>query len=64
MRVLATLIQEDAALDGLTADGAFTHPVPTQLACAMSAHKYHVLEAVQTHRTHGLETQEFMFGCG
>lgn len=51
------LVEEDAALDGLAADGALAHPVPAQLAGAMAAHEDHVLEPVQTHRTHGLQEQ-------
>lgn len=47
-------VQEDAALDGLPADGALAHAVPAQLAGAVAAHEDHVLEPVQTHRTHGL----------
>lgn len=48
------LVQEDATLDGLAADGAFAHSVPAQLAGAMATHEDHVLQSVQTHRTHGL----------
>ena len=62
------LVEEDAALDGFAADGALAHPVSTQLAGAVAAHEDHVLQPVQTHRTHGLRTDEeershFMFGC-
>ena len=52
------LVEEDAALDGLAADGALAHSVPTQLAGAVAAHEDHVLQPVQTHRTHGLRTDE------
>lgn len=52
------LVEEDAALNGLAADGALAHSVPTQLAGAMAAHEDHVLQPVQTHRTHGLQTDE------
>lgn len=48
------LVEEDAALDGLAADGALAHSVPTQLAGAVATHEDHVLQPVQTHRTHGL----------
>lgn len=48
------LVEEDAALDGLAADGALAHSVPAQLAGAMSAHEDHVLQPVQAHGTHGL----------
>lgn len=48
-------VQEDAALDGLPADGTLAHAVPAQLTGAVAAHKDHVLEPVQTHRTHGLQ---------
>lgn len=47
-------VEEDAALDGLAADGTFAHAVPTQLAGAVATHEDHVFEPVQTHRTHGL----------
>lgn len=47
-------VEEDAALDGLAADGALAHAVPTQLAGAVATHEDHVFEPVQTHRTHGL----------
>lgn len=57
-RVLGALVQEDAALDGLAADGALAHSVPAQLAGAMAAHEDHVLQPVQAHWTHGLETDE------
>lgn len=62
------LVEEDAALDGLAADGALAHPVSAQLAGAVAAHEDHVLQPVQTHRTHGLRTDEeershLMFGC-
>lgn len=50
------LVEEDAALDGLAADGALAHSVPTQLAGAVATHEDHVLQSVQTHRTHGLQT--------
>lgn len=52
------LVEEDAALDGLAADRALAHSVPTQLAGAMAAHEDHVLQSVQTHGTHGLQTDE------
>lgn len=52
------LVEEDAALDGLAADGALAHPVSAQLAGAVAAHEDHVLQPVQTHRTHGLRTDE------
>lgn len=48
------LIQQDAALDGLPADGALAHAVPAQLTGAVAAHEDHVLQPVQTHRAHGL----------
>lgn len=48
------LVKKDASLDGLAADGALAHPVPTQLAGAVAAHEDHVLQPVQTHRTHRL----------
>lgn len=48
------LVEEDAALNGLAADGAFAHSVPTQLAGAVAAHEDHVLQPIQTHRTHRL----------
>lgn len=47
-------VEEDAPFDGLAADGTLAHSVPTQLAGAVAAHEDHVLEPVQTHRTHGL----------
>lgn len=49
------LVKEDAALNGLAADGTLAHPVPTQLAGAMAAHEDHVLQPVQTYWTHGLQ---------
>lgn len=51
----ACLVKEDAAFDGLAADGALAHSVPAQLACAVTAHEDHVLQPVQTHGTHGLQ---------
>lgn len=48
------LVEEDASFDCLAADGALAHPVPTQLTGAMAAHEDHVLQPVETHRTHGL----------
>lgn len=62
------LVEEDAAFDGLAADGTLAHSVPTQLAGAMAAHEDHVLQPVQTHRTHGLQMDEekrsqVMFCC-
>lgn len=48
------LVEEDAPLDGLTADGALAHTVAAQLTGAVTAHEDHVLQPVQTHRTHGL----------
>lgn len=58
--LLGGLIKEDAALDGFAADGTLAHSVPTQLTGAVAAHEDHVLQPVQTHRTHGLqeETEE------
>lgn len=53
-KVLGSLVEEDAALNGLAADGALAHSVPAQLAGAMAAHEDHVLQPVQAHRTHGL----------
>lgn len=52
---MGDLVEEDAALDGLAADGALAHSVPAQLAGAVAAHEDHVLQTVQTHRTHGLQ---------
>jgi len=52
---LRGLVEEDAALDGLAADGALAHSVPAQLAGAVAAHEDHVLQPVQTHRTHRLQ---------
>lgn len=51
---MGELVEEDAALDGLPTDGTLAHPVSAQLAGTMAAHKDHVLQPVQTHRTHGL----------
>lgn len=51
----ACLVKEDAALDGLAADGALAHSVPAQLARAVAAHEDHILQPVQTHGTHGLQ---------
>lgn len=48
------LVEEDAALDGLAADGALAHSIPAQLAGAVAAHEDHVLQPVQAYRTHGL----------
>ena len=48
------LVEEDAALDGLAADGTLAHAVATQLAGAVSAHEDHVLQPVQAHGAHGL----------
>lgn len=50
-----TLVEEDASLDGLAADGALAHAVATQLTGAVATHEDHVLQPVQAHRTHGLE---------
>ena len=52
------LVEEDAALDGLAADGALAHSIPAQLAGAVAAHEDHVLQPVQAYRTHGLETDK------
>lgn len=52
------LVEEDAAFDGLAADGALAHSVPAQLAGAVAAQEDHVLQSVQTHRAHGLQTGE------
>lgn len=49
-----TLVEEDASLDGLAADGALAHAVATQLTGAVATHEDHVLQPVQAHRTHGL----------
>ena len=38
--------------------GALAHSVPAQLAGAMATHADHVLQPVQAHWTHGLETDE------
>lgn len=53
------LVEQDAALNGLAADGTLAHTVSTQLAGAVAAHEDHVLQPVQAHRAHGLrrETQ-------
>lgn len=48
------LVKEDAALDGLAADGALAHSVAAQLAGAVAAQEDHVLQPVQAHRAHGL----------
>lgn len=48
------LVEEDAALDGLAADGALAHSVAAQLAGAVAAQEDHVLQPVQAHRAHGL----------
>ena len=48
------LVEEDATLDGLAADGTLAHAVAAQLAGAVSAHEDHVLQAVQADGTHGL----------
>lgn len=54
------LIQKDPAFDCLAADGALAHSVSTQLTRPVATQKDHVLQAVQTHRTHGL--QEILTG--
>lgn len=48
------LVEEDATLDGLAADGALAHSVAAQLAGAVAAQEDHVLQPVQAHRAHGL----------
>lgn len=48
------LVEEDAALDGLAADGTLAHSVAAQLAGAVAAQEDHVLQPVQAHRAHGL----------
>lgn len=55
--LLRALIKEDAALDGFAADGTLAHSVPTELTGAVAAHEDHVLQPVQTHRTHGLQEE-------
>ncbi len=57
-RLSGRLVEEDAAFDCLAADGALAHSVPTQLTGAMAAHEDHVLQPVETHRTHGLQRDE------
>lgn len=54
VRLRGGLVEENAALDGLAADGALAHSVATQLAGAVAAQEDHVLESVQAHRAHGL----------
>lgn len=55
------LIQKDPPFDCLAAYGALAHSVSTQLARSMATQKDHVLQAVQTHRTHSLE--KILTGC-
>ena len=50
-----SLVEQDAAFDGLAADGALAHTVAAQLAGAVAAHENHVLQPVQTHGAHGLQ---------
>lgn len=52
------LVEEDAALDGLAADGALAHSVAAQLAGAVAAQEDHVLQPVQAHRAHGLTDRQ------
>lgn len=52
------LVEEDAALNGLAANGALAHAVPAQLAGSMAAHEDHVLQTVQANRAHGLGRDE------
>jgi hypothetical protein len=47
-------VEENAFLNLLATDGTLRHAVPTHLACTMSTEEDHVLETVQTYRTHGL----------
>lgn len=49
------LIQKDPPFDCLAAYGALAHSVSTKLTCSMATQKDHVLQAVQTDRTHSLE---------
>lgn len=41
-----SLVEENAALNGLAADGTLAHSVPTQLAGAVATHKDHVFESI------------------
>lgn len=49
------LIQKDPPFNCLAAYGALAHSVSTKLTRSMATQKDHVLQAVQTDRTHGLE---------
>lgn len=58
---LAALVQQDALLDLLAADGAHRDAVAAHLAHAVPAQEYHVLQAVQADRAHGLKTEVNMY---
>lgn len=48
------LIQKDALFDWFSANWTFRHAITAHLACAVSAHEYHVLQTIQANRAHGL----------